>query len=70
MANVVRQCLYCQQEDDHPKHEKILPGMVSVYAHKDCCAQTTKCELCVPEVQAAGGKRGEELREFIMSGKG
>lgn len=65
-----RTCLYCGQVDDHPKHEKILPGFVSVWGHMDCCAQATQCELCVPIVGAADGKRGEELRGHILSGKG
>jgi hypothetical protein len=68
--NVARQCIYCGIEDDHPKHEKILPGMLSVWGHMDCCARTTECELCSPIVAGASGKRGEELREHILTGKG
>jgi hypothetical protein len=66
---VERQCIYCNQVDDHPKHERILPGFISVYGHMDCCAQATECELCVPVVEAAEGKRGEDLRAHIMDGK-
>jgi hypothetical protein len=68
--SVKRTCIYCQQEDDHPKHERILPGYVSVYGHMDCCAMATECELCGPVVKAADGKRGEDLRDHIMSEKG
>lgn len=68
--NAVRKCIYCSQEDDHPKHEQIHPGMVSVYSHFDCCAQITQCDLCTPVVAGANGKRGEDLRAYIMNGKG
>lgn len=70
MGNVERKCIYCSQTDDHPKHETVHPGMISVYAHQDCCAEVTGCELCSPVIAAAEGKRGEDLRAFIMSGKG
>lgn len=70
MSGVLRKCIYCSQEDDHPKHERILPGFVSVYGHMDCCAQATECELCVPVVDAANGKCGDDLRDHIFSGKG
>lgn len=66
----IRKCLYCGLEDDHPKHETIHPGFVSAWAHINCCAEVLKCELCGPQVKAANGKRGEELRDFIMTGKG
>lgn len=68
--NVLRRCLYCSLEDDHPKHETIHPGFVSAWAHITCCAEVLKCELCTPVAKAANGKRGEELREFILNGKG
>lgn len=70
MAGVLRTCIYCNQEDDHPKHEQIHPGMVSVYAHKDCCAQITDCPLCGPQVAGANGKRGDDFRDHILNGKG
>lgn len=69
-SNAVRKCIYCGQEDDHPKHETIHRGWVSVYSHYDCCAEVTGCDLCSPVVAKAEGKRGEELRDFIMNGKG
>lgn len=69
-SNFVRKCIYCAQEDDHPKHETIHPGHISVYAHKDCCAEVTGCELCTPEVAGAKGKRGEEFRAYLINGKG
>lgn len=65
--SVVRKCIYCGQEDDHPKHETIHPGFVSVYAHRDCCSHVTDCEDCTPYVKAAEGKRGNEFREFLES---
>jgi hypothetical protein len=49
-VRVPRKCIYCKVEDTEPKHENILPGFVSVYAHKGCCADVTNCELCGPEV--------------------
>lgn len=67
---VARKCIYCSIEDTDPKHEQVHPGMVSVWAHMDCCAQVTQCELCSPLIARANGKRGEELRAFIMNGKG
>jgi hypothetical protein len=69
-VSLVRRCLYCGEEDTHPKHETIHPGMVSVYAHMDCCAQATGCAVCAPVVEAANGKRGEDLRDFILNGRG
>lgn len=66
--NIVRQCIYCSKSDTDPKHEQILPGFISVYAHQDCCAQVTKCETCTPVVKAANGLRGEEFRKFLSSG--
>jgi hypothetical protein len=63
----VRKCIYCGQQDDHPKHETIHPGFISVYAHKDCCAEVTGCVLCTPDVEAADGRRGAEFREFLES---
>lgn len=68
--NVDRKCLYCSQSDGHPKHETVHPGLVSVWAHMDCCAEVTGCEICKSLVDKAEGKRGEELRNFIMNGKG
>lgn len=65
--SVERKCVYCQLSDDHPKHEQVHPGHVSVYAHMDCCAQFTGCELCEPVVDGANGKRGDELRKFLTS---
>lgn len=44
--------------------------MVSVYAHKDCCAQVTDCPSCSSQVEGAKGKRGDDLRAHIMNGKG
>jgi hypothetical protein len=70
MAGVQRACIFCTLEDDHPKHEQIHPGMVSVYAHIDCCARVTHCPLCTKSVQGAEGKRGDDLRAHITSGKG
>lgn len=75
MSGIIRKCIYCGQEDDHPKHETVHPGMVSVYAHYDCCAEVTGCgpvngyEGCVAFVERTKGKRGEELRKHLMSGK-
>lgn len=68
--SVTRKCIYCRQEDDHPKHEQVLPGHVSVYGHMDCCAEITGCELCGPIVATAEGKRGEDFRAHIIDGKG
>lgn len=70
MSHVERLCIYCSQTDDHPKHEQIHPGMVSVYAHMDCCAQITDCPLCSPVIEGAEDKRGEDLRAHILNGKG
>lgn len=67
---IERQCIYCNQTDDHPKHETVHPGMVSVYAHIDCCARITDCPVCTQSVKGAEGKRGDALRAHILSGKG
>lgn len=68
--NVERKCLYCSQTDTDPKHETVHPGLVSAWSHMDCCAEVTDCEVCKPVVEKAKGKRGEELRDFILNGKG
>lgn len=58
-------CVYCELVDNHPKHQKVHPGHVSVYAHMDCCAQFAGCELCGPVVGFANGRRGEEFRAAL-----
>lgn len=68
--NPIRSCLGCGQEDDHPRHQVVIPpDMTSVYWHYDCHAQVTKCLDCIPIAQAADGRTGDDLRTFIMEGK-
>jgi len=67
----VRPCLACGQQDDHPRHQVVIPpDMASVFFHYDCHAQVGGCESCVSVVKDAGGKTGDELRNHIMNGKG
>lgn len=63
--NADSKCVYCELLDSDPKHQRVHPGHVSVYAHMDCCAQFTNCEICTPVVEFANGKRGDEFRAAI-----
>jgi hypothetical protein len=51
-------------------HVIIPPDMTSVFMHFDCHARIADCESCKAVVESANGKRGEHLRDHIMTGKG
>ncbi|MCW2904216.1 MAG: hypothetical protein JWO67_6481 [Streptosporangiaceae bacterium] len=66
--NEIRPCLGCGQEDNHPRHQVVIPpNQDSVWFHYDCHAAITGCEICVPIAAAAQGKTGDELRDHLMS---
>lgn len=67
--NPVRPCLGCGNEDDHPRHQVVIPpDQTSVFWHYDCHALVTGCELCKPIAEAAAGRTGDDLRKFLQEG--
>lgn len=67
---VLRKCLACGQEDDHPRHGLILqvaPELIVAEMHLDCCAQVRGCESCAAQVAGADGKTGDAMRAHIVN---
>lgn len=69
MARQVRKCIACTKEDTAPKDIVAVNdgtnGGSDVYWHLDCHAIATGCESCTKAVEAAEGKKDDDLVEFL-----
>lgn len=68
--SVLRTCLACGQEDNHPHHGVVLqihPELIVASMHLDCCAQVRNCDSCRAQTAGANGKTGDEMRAHIAS---
>lgn len=69
MTNPVRTCIGCQQTDDHPKHQMVLPDWSSVYWHFDCHASADPpcADVCAKQLKGlAKGSIGEDMRAHLI----
>jgi hypothetical protein len=61
---LIRTCIGCGQEDDHPRHDIVnVDGSVSSW-HHDCHAYVTGHP--VSKAVADTGLKGDELRDYII----
>lgn len=67
VANPVKTCLGCGQNDDHPKHVVTLPDHSETTWHNDCHSRANpSCEICTHVVAHSDGRQGDELRAHIV----
>jgi len=72
MARMMRKCVACEKTDTAPKHVVVIvteSGDTNVVWHMDCHADATGCEPCTATVEAAEGKKDDELVEHITGEK-
>ena len=61
MANPIRTCPGCGQQDDHPRHVLDFGDW-----HTDCHAWSSfQCEICQAVVDSHDGIKGDELRAHL-----
>ena len=63
---MIRPCLGCGQEDDHPRDVVGLSDGSTVYWHHDCHAHAG-CQSCQWLVAHKGKLKGDKWREHIAS---
>lgn len=61
---MLRTCIVCGQEDDHPRHVIALPDGNTALYHHDCHARLTGDP--VSKAVAECGLTGDELRKHIQ----
>jgi hypothetical protein len=63
---LIRPCLACGQEDDHPRDQRVLPDGSVVFWHQDCHADAG-CLDCKWLVEHKGKLRGAKWREQVQA---
>ena len=66
----IRNCIGCGGKDDHPRHVMAV-GDGNVNWHMDCHVLATNCDVCVAQLDDAGGvagnPKGQKLRDHLVT---
>jgi len=68
MPNLLRTCIGCASEDDHPRHVLATADGATVSWHFDCHQIATGCESCSGQLaDAPEGAKGDQLRAYLVT---
>lgn len=68
-GNTLQPCHGCGAVDDEPRHitlHSFVDDSQNLIKHFGCCA-AEGCDHCTEVVAAAGGAKGEELRQHLVA---